>query len=205
MRAEFCIFESNAPGLKANFYEPYVDKPSGKCITTPLFQPAAACQPLLMFVVSPWSVFQSKNWSWSLSAGVVQVDEKSKFRVEQTPCVFLYQWGLCALRHGIQISIEAILACHPARSTEWLDCHPKSCELWRIRTGPITSTPAYLAALRTNLPECLHRVCSISRNIQKVGEGFLIMPLVIAQMVQFSRAAAAAAERLLRAKHRSWR
>ena len=28
MRAEFCIFESNAPGLKANFYEPYVDMPS---------------------------------------------------------------------------------------------------------------------------------------------------------------------------------
>ena len=25
MRAEFCIFESNAPGLKANFYKPYVD------------------------------------------------------------------------------------------------------------------------------------------------------------------------------------
>ena len=33
--------------------------------------------------------------------------------------------------------MEAILACHPARSTEWLGCHPKSCELWRIRTGPI--------------------------------------------------------------------
>ena len=33
--------------------------------------------------------------------------------------------------------MEAILACHPARSTKWLDCHPKSCELWRIRTGPI--------------------------------------------------------------------
>ena len=28
MRAEFCIFESNAPGLKANFYEPYVDMPT---------------------------------------------------------------------------------------------------------------------------------------------------------------------------------
>ena len=28
MRAEFCIFESNAPGLKANFHEPYVDKPT---------------------------------------------------------------------------------------------------------------------------------------------------------------------------------
>ena len=42
---------------------------------------------------------------------------------------FWYLWiseecGLCALRHGIQISMEAILACHPARSTEWLDCHP---------------------------------------------------------------------------------
>ena len=51
--------------------------------------------------------------------------------------MMIKEWGLCALRHGIQISMEAILACHPARSTEWLDCHPKSCELWRIRTGPI--------------------------------------------------------------------
>ena len=30
MRAEFGIFESNAPGLKANFYEPYVDMPTDK-------------------------------------------------------------------------------------------------------------------------------------------------------------------------------
>ena len=35
--------------------------------------------------------------------------------------------------------MEAILACHPVRSTKWLDCHPKSCELWCIRTGPIGS------------------------------------------------------------------
>ena len=42
--------------------------------------------------------------------------------------------------YGIQISMEAILACHPARSTEWLNCHPKSCEPWRIRTGPIGSS-----------------------------------------------------------------
>ena len=54
-------------------------------------------------------------------------------------CCDLCWWGLCALRHGIQILKEAILACHPARSTEWLDCHPKSCELWRSRTGPIPS------------------------------------------------------------------
>ena len=31
------------------------------------------------------------------------------------------QWGLCELRRGIQNSMEAILACHPALSTEWLD------------------------------------------------------------------------------------
>ena len=30
-------------------------------------------------------------------------------------------WGLCALRNGIQISMEAILACHPALSTKRLD------------------------------------------------------------------------------------
>ena len=62
----------------------------------------------------------------------------------------IIQWGLCALRHGIQISMEAILACHPARSTEWLDCHPKSCELWRIRTGPIATT---LVSIVTELLE----------------------------------------------------
>ena len=45
------------------------------------------------------------------------------------------KWGSCALRHGIQNSMEAILACHPAQSTEWLDWVAKSCELWRIRTG----------------------------------------------------------------------
>ena len=37
MRAEFCIFESNAPGLKANFYEPYVDKPIGDQSVLSLF------------------------------------------------------------------------------------------------------------------------------------------------------------------------
>ena len=44
--------------------------------------------------------------------------------------------GLCAERHGIQISMEAILAGHPALCTEWLDWVAKWCELWRIRTDP---------------------------------------------------------------------
>ena len=49
----------------------------------------------------------------------------------------LNKWRLCTLRHGIQISMEAILACHPALSTEWLDLVTKWCEQWRIRTGHI--------------------------------------------------------------------
>ena len=31
------------------------------------------------------------------------------------------QWGVCWLRHGIQNSMEAILACRPALSRDWLD------------------------------------------------------------------------------------
>ena len=43
--------------------------------------------------------------------------------VKQISMVFLLESnisGLCALRCHIQISMEAILACHPTRSTEWL-------------------------------------------------------------------------------------
>ena len=45
--------------------------------------------------------------------------------------------GLYTLRHGIQSSMEAILACHPALSTKWLDWVAILCESWRIRTDPI--------------------------------------------------------------------
>ena len=48
--------------------------------------------------------------------------------------------GLCALRHGIQNLMEAILACHPALSTEWLDWAASSCELWRNLREPISRT-----------------------------------------------------------------
>ena len=55
------------------------------------------------------------------------------------------EWGLymCALRHGIQTALETILA---ARSTEGLDCHPKSCELWRNRTGTIPGSKTFQSA-----------------------------------------------------------
>ena len=38
----------------------------------------------------------------------------------QSPQTWILQWGPCALHHWIQSSMEAILACHPAVSTEWL-------------------------------------------------------------------------------------
>ena len=44
--------------------------------------------------------------------------------------------GACA--HFVMVTkSEAILACHPARFTEWPGWVGNSCELWRIRTGPI--------------------------------------------------------------------
>ena len=36
-----------------------------------------------------------------------------------------------------KIQWKAILACHPALSTKWLDWVAKWCELWRMPTGPI--------------------------------------------------------------------
>ena len=79
----------------------------------------------------------------------------------------LVQWGLCALRHSIQISMEAILSCHPARSTKWLDCHPKSCELWRIRTGPISRWQDTFAF--TVILQSLN--CSLARRRRSVTMG----------------------------------
>ena len=47
------------------------------------------------------------------------------------------QWGLCAVRHGIQNSMEAILACHQAQATKILDWVAFPCERWCMRAGPI--------------------------------------------------------------------
>ena len=41
----------------------------------------------------------------------------------------LLRWGRCASCHGIQFSIEAILACHQAQSTCSLGRVASSCEL----------------------------------------------------------------------------
>ena len=63
--------------------------------------------------------------------------------------------------------MEAILACHPARSTEWLDCHPKSYELWRIRTGPILAfhLEKGKSPIHASFPQLTHdvtRVCLLT-------------------------------------------
>ena len=66
-----------------------------------------------------------------------------------SPCIM--GRALCALRHGIQNSMEATMACHPA--TECLDWVAVSCKLWRMRTGVIVRcyrpdlAPAHLPLL----------------------------------------------------------
>ena len=65
MRAEFCIFKSNAPGLKANFYEPYVDKPSDDRLLTKINSWRTAWRSLLtkffadenFLLYSTWAAF----------------------------------------------------------------------------------------------------------------------------------------------------
>ena len=89
-----------------------------------------------------WKKGVCVRWLWVINCtwnNLQIADHKSVDQwAKRRPSWFCaWQWGLCALRQGIQISMEAFLACHPARSTEWPDCHPKSCELWRIRTGQI--------------------------------------------------------------------
>ena len=59
-----------------------------------------------------------------------------------TPC----EWGLCALHHWIQSSMEAILTCHPAVSTEWLAWVANSHILWRTRTAPVVSNHTFAQA-----------------------------------------------------------
>ena len=49
----------------------------------------------------------------------------------------------CTVRHGIQTSMEAILACHPASSTKCLDWVAKLCERWSMRAGPILGGDVY--------------------------------------------------------------
>ena len=40
--------------------------------------------------------------------------------------------------HDSSIHLEAILACHPALSTKWVDWVAKCCERWLVQTGLIT-------------------------------------------------------------------
>ena len=73
------------------------------------------------------------------------------------------KWGLCALRHGIQISMEAILACHPVRLSEWLDCNPKSCDYDAFAPAPLPYPDPYpvvfchsaIHVFHPNTPLCL--------------------------------------------------
>ena len=71
------------------------------------------------------------------------------------------EWGLCALRDGIQTLMEAILACHPARSTEWT-WMAKWCEVLQAslvpcaqqRYGPLAFLTPFVFLLIHRLVTC---------------------------------------------------
>ena len=95
-----------------------------------LFIRWASCISFLFFL--SFFFFVVKAWSsFCIVVGYIHRDSYSM------------RWGLCALHHGIQNSMEAILACYPARSTEWLDWVAKPCEGWRMRTSPIGQTSTW--------------------------------------------------------------
>ena len=71
---------------------------------------------------------------WQILLKILLILENSRSAENSTD---FGKWGLCALRHGIQDSMEAILACHPGLSTEFLEWVEKWCELWQTSTGPI--------------------------------------------------------------------
>ena len=73
-----------------------------------------------------------------------------------TRSVFL-RWGLCASRHGIQASMEAILACHPALSTKWLDWVVKWCQRWCMCTGPCVTSFSTLCIRAVKITFFFHR------------------------------------------------
>ena len=77
--------------------------------------------------------------------------------------------GLVRITSWYPVSMEAMLACHPARSTEWLDCHPKWCELWHFRTGPILSQFSHSFvwwSTVTGHETCSYKIhWSVSRNV----------------------------------------
>ena len=73
------------------------------------------------------------------------------------------QWGPSALRHCILISMEAILACHLALSTKWLDWVARWCERWRKHTGPNASWLDETAVAETACEACLESMNSSFR------------------------------------------
>ena len=82
------------------------------------------------------------------------------------------QWGFYALRHGIQNSMAAILACHPALSTEWLDWMSKWCERWRIGTG---ISLLFLVTAEFRGFEILHPLRLLDRNVGEERGGFVCL------------------------------
>ena len=109
-----------------------------------------------------------------------------------------WQWGPCALRHGIQTAMDGILACHPALSTKWLDWVATWwwCERWRMCTAPIgmfAETGIFIIGSAEALPIlCVRyfrwereREIQTDRDIERDGSDVTIVALKLAMNLHF--------------------
>ena len=83
----------------------------------------------------PWQWVETK-WHWLATQDHAKLVYEEVFTSTFSPWD-KSQSGLCALRHGIKNSMEAMLACHPALSTEWL-AGWKNCVNYGVSHAPLT-------------------------------------------------------------------
>ena len=109
-------------------------------------------------------------------------------RLPRWPCTgewFSYSTkrGLCALHHGIQM--EAILACHPALSKEWLDWVANSCELWCNQTSPISYFQPKVRNIRTYWITSRTKISAITGYSENITTDYMFLSVWIFHLGQF--------------------
>ena len=70
------------------------------------------------------------------------------------------QWAMCTLHHGIQYSMEAILACHPALSTGWVGWLANRVNYDMFAPAPLIRSVVYLVSSASLYCKHHHRVAN---------------------------------------------
>ena len=92
---------------------------------------------MLRSVVTNYFMFGRLDWLVGHVCLQYTPSQKKRLSDSKLQVSWLSDIGACTLRHGIQNSMEAILACRPALSTEWLGWVAISCEVWCMRTSSV--------------------------------------------------------------------